>query len=42
MEDDIFGKSVVKERPHFYKRITVNGAMAEGAQENILGLCFSE
>jgi len=41
MEDDIFGESVVEERPHLCKRLTVNGAMTEGVV-NIVDLCFRE
>jgi len=42
MEVDIFGKSVVEERPHLCKRRTVNGAMTEGVEENIVNLCSRE
>jgi len=41
MEDDIFRESVVEERPHLCKRLTVNGAMTEGV-ENIVDSCFRE
>ena len=42
MEDDVFGKSVVEERLHLCERLTVNGAMTEGVEENIVDLCFRE
>ena len=42
MEDNVFGQSVVEERPHLCKRLTVNGAMTEGAEENIVDLRFRE
>jgi len=34
MEDDVFGKSVVEERPHLCKRLTVNGAMTDRVSLN--------
>jgi len=42
MKDDVFGKSVVVERPDLCKRLTVNGAMTEGVKENIVDLCSRE
>ena len=42
MEDDVSGKSVVEERPDLCKRFTVNGAMTEGVEENIMDFCFKE
>jgi len=41
MEDDIFGESMVEERPHVCKCFTVNEAMTERV-ENIVDLCFRE
>jgi len=42
LEDNVFGKSVFEERPHLGKRLTVNGAMTEGVEENIINLCLKE
>jgi len=42
VEDDVFGKSVVEERRYLCKRLTVNEAMTEGVEENMVDLCFTE